>query len=1240
MNPRLLRRLLLTLAVLASVVLLTLATLSALVSTVAGSRWVVARAWALAGDETLDIRIERSEGTLLRGMRAQNLSLSFAGNAVSLANVEARWNPFSLLSGTFVLEQLHLRGLQLDWNSDPNAQSAPLTQNPLDALLPLPIALDLRSFTLEESTLRLDGSPLQIERIAFAARLDGNALSVTDLDLQATPLQLGGSLNADLEGAITLRSALDWHSTMPLIEGLPAPAGSLSLNGDINTLLISHQLHAPLRIDTQGSVILNLLRGSTDQRIALTHTLDNQSLAGLTQLPLSQPPTGLPKTPAGINALQIREAEISTNGGLNALQISGLAALIALDADGNQAISDLVLRWNAVLSGSTLQLDQLSASTASGSLSTTGELHWADGFGAALTYSLREQDASRYAALLPTGVLPGSLASTGSVTLSMRDEAIAGELVIDSLEGSLNDYPLSGRGAITFSGSEFSLNALQLRSGPNNLQIDGAWADTLDLRWTLEAPELAALSPLLEGSMQATGEIGGTVEAPQLSFSTQGRDLRVGDTLIGSVLGEARYENGANTVRLEASNIRAGGLTVSTFSLQGNGQPEAHRLTLALDSPDVRVSAALNGSLSGLVAGEALRWEGVLNSGSVNSELGLWRLAQPAPLAYSPPAFAVGAHCWEQADSTLCMDASAAPSGVLQANATLRGYALAHFNANPDVAAPRLLPTLPEGTVVTGRLNASVQANGIINANPEDLQLTLALSLDEGSVSLVPSATADGEADIQDSGTPTILRRFDLRNAYLNGQRQDNAWALESVLEFAQPVGSAGGGLLGTARSRLAIAPSGVLDGQVALQFDELQWIEAIVPALQQVQGSLSGLAIVTGTLATPHVGGNLTLLGGALNVPALGLQLQDLSANLLSDNSDRLAIQGEATSGSGTLRFFSEIENPLNESRQLRATLQGEDFTLAERPELRMAITPDLTVTANAQGVDIIGTLALPLLDVRITSLPESAVDVSADTVLVVQPTDGPDVHNAAEANLGPLDALPLTAQISVLLGEDVHFAGWGLDTDLSGALEITQRATGAPLTYGELTVTQGSYQTYGRTLNIEHGKLLFFGSYDNPALDIRATREAEDVKVGVQMNGTLRNIRSQLFSTPTLPDGDIIAVMLTGRPLAEMGAQDSNALVGAITTLGINQGQSLTNQVRNQLGLDTLAITSTGDVANSSLTLGKYLTPRIFIQYGIGLFETESTLAVNYTLSERVKLEAKSGSTQSLDITYTVER
>ena len=320
--------------------------------------------------------------------------------------------------------------------------------------------------------------------------------------------------------------------------------------------------------------------------------------------------------------------------------------------------------------------------------------------------------------------------------------------------------------------------------------------------------------------------------------------------------------------------------------------------------------------------------------------------------------------------------------------------------------------------------------------------------------------------------------------------------------------------------------------------------------------------------------------------------------------------------------------------------TLQGENVDLIRRPELNLAISPNLTITASSSGVDITGLLRIPLLDAQITALPASAMNVSSDTVLVGQPDESPAIHNAAQANRGILDDVPLTAQLRVELGDDVHFRGFGLNSQLSGALDITQRATGAPLTYGELTVVEGSYETYGRTLTIEHGKLLFFGSYDNPALDIRAVRRTENVTVGVQMNGTLRNIRSQLFSTPTLPDGDIIAVLLTDRPFAEIGTQDSNALIGAITNLGINQGQSLTNQIRNQLGLDTLAITSTGDTTNSSLTLGKYLTPRLFIRYGVGLFDTESTLSIDYTLSERVKLEAKSGTTQSVDIKYTVDR
>ena len=1224
MSP-LLRRLLLGIALLIGAVLLSLGTLAALVSTSSGSRWAVARVWALAGDAALQVDIDSSSGTLLRGMQVRGLRLSMAGNPVRIDRLEARWNPFSLLGGTFVLDSLQVQGLQVQYSSAAGADTAPLGADPFAALLPLPLGVDLRSLILEQTSITLDGQPnIEIPRLALAASLAGSVLQMRELTLDASPLQVQGFVQADLQGGISLRGTLDWQLAAVLPYDLASPAGRLTLSGTLDTLGLTHVLHSPVQIDTQGSVVLNLLQGTGGQRLDLTHSVGSQSLAAL--------------LPANGFSLQLREALINTTGWLDALALDGQGTVQVLNAQGSALFSDLVLRANAVLEGSSMQLEQLSVSTDSGSLSTSGELRWGTGLEAAVTYSLSETDAGRYAALLPAGVLPGPLSSTGSLNVSVVDTVTDARLVIDTLEGRLNDYPLSGSGALSYADNRLAFNALYLRSGNNTLQLDGDWAETLSLRIALEAPDLGTLSPLLSGSFGASAEIAGTAAAPQLTLRSTGTNLRVGQMQIASLQGQARYENGVNTLELRAQTLQAGALQARSVVLQGEGQAAAHRLSLQLDSQELQADIALTGALAGLTAGETLTWQGAVARGRLDSELGLWQLSQPATMSWSDGQGSLGAHCWAQGDSTLCLDATSDAAGALQASASLSGFNLERFNAQPDILSSRWLPALPAGYQVQGFLNATVQATGAAGDSLQDLQLDFGLAIEGGSLELLP--VTPGSEGAFEEGAPAILRRLALRTATLDGSRTASAWDLQSTLEFTQPASSLGAGLQGTARTRARLSPSGALEGQVALQFDALQWLETLVPALHQVEGRLTGLAILGGTLQEPHLGATLNLLDGALQVPALGLQLHSLTASLLSDNSDRMAIQGEASSGTGTLQFFSAIDAPFSNARRLRLTLQGEDFTLVQRPELQMAITPDLVVSASATGVDITGTLALPLLDARITSLPESAIDVSADTVLVTQSTEGPLVRNAAETSLGPLDGLPLTAQISLQLGEAVHFAGWGLDTDLSGSLEITQRATGAPLTYGELTVTQGSYQTYGRTLNIEHGKLLFFGSYDNPALDIRATRETEDVKVGVQMNGTLRNIRSQLFSTPTLPDGDIIAVMLTGRPLAEVGDQDSSALVGAITTLGINQGQNLTNQIRNQLGLDTLAITSTGDVANSSLTLGKYLTPRIFIQYGIGLFETESTLAVDYTLSERVKLEAKSGSTQSLDITYTVER
>ena len=60
----------------------------------------------------------------------------------------------------------------------------------------------------------------------------------------------------------------------------------------------------------------------------------------------------------------------------------------------------------------------------------------------------------------------------------------------------------------------------------------------------------------------------------------------------------------------------------------------------------------------------------------------------------------------------------------------------------------------------------------------------------------------------------------------------------------------------------------------------------------------------------------------------------------------------------------------------------------------------------------------------------------------------------------------------------------------------------------------------------------------------------------------------------------------------------------------------------------------------AGASYTLGKYLTPDLYVSYGIGLFDAINTFNMRYSITDKLSVEAASGSGSSADIIYTIER
>jgi translocation and assembly module TamB len=253
----------------------------------------------------------------------------------------------------------------------------------------------------------------------------------------------------------------------------------------------------------------------------------------------------------------------------------------------------------------------------------------------------------------------------------------------------------------------------------------------------------------------------------------------------------------------------------------------------------------------------------------------------------------------------------------------------------------------------------------------------------------------------------------------------------------------------------------------------------------------------------------------------------------------------------------------------------------------------------------------------------PQSSVQPSSDTIVHREQADEPERRRRIDIDV-------LTS-----LGDDIQFAGFGLNAGLNGSV-LLRGGTHAPYTgQGKLSLVDGRYKAFGQELVIERGDLVFTGPIEEPILDVLAVRNLRDVRTGIQISGTPSRLSSEIFSDPVMSDAEALAYLLTGRPLADATSTgEEQALDQAAFALGLSGAGLIAAQVRSQLGLETLTIEGLGD--ESRLIAGKRLGDRLLVEYGYGLVDKLGTLLLRYQLNERLVLESRTGTVSNFDIVY----
>ena len=164
--------------------------------------------------------------------------------------------------------------------------------------------------------------------------------------------------------------------------------------------------------------------------------------------------------------------------------------------------------------------------------------------------------------------------------------------------------------------------------------------------------------------------------------------------------------------------------------------------------------------------------------------------------------------------------------------------------------------------------------------------------------------------------------------------------------------------------------------------------------------------------------------------------------------------------------------------------------------------------------------------------------------------------------------------------------------------------------------------------------------GPLTNPGLDIRAVRQVGEVTAGLKLGGTLRSPTAELFSIPAMGQTDALSYLMLGRPLEQTSSgEDGELMTRAALALGLAGGDRLARSLGDRFGLDEMRIETAEGGDQASLMMGRYLSPRLYIGYGIGLLENVNVFKVRYRLSDQWHLEGESGEHHGADLLYTID-
>lgn len=1086
----------------------------------------------------------------------------------------------------------------IDWAKLKQQLSKPLLTK-LDPIK-LPFDLDIADFQakdirIEQKVKNAEGnwgkpvSLVNVSKLVLKGQSDSEKIQLSTFEIQSDKGNVSGKGEVMLSGNYPLN--LQLKGSHPEFSELKIPAS-----------------HADVVIKGElfGKTALNM-KSSGAAKFDLNGTVQLSEAKTPFNLNLKSDLLRYPFMPEnGVEPLQLKAVDIALSGDLLNYRLNG-----SLQSSGMKLPSgSLQVKGKGELTQ--FELDELVLNALDGKANLSGSVDWANGVEWDSAVKLNSVNTKT---LLPewAAVLSGELHSKGFAARGQNGKEWQVAVNKMDINGTLFDKKLRLTGDLTADTQTLlNVQGANLIYGENVIGLKGVLGEKSDFNADIQAPNLKGLVPNLSAGIRGKVKMQGKLTEPSLDLDLTANNVAYQQIKLQGLTAKGKITTEREIVadlNLGLNQFSSGDIRVESANLSVQGTERNHTLKLTSKGDPIGGNLQISGKFDRLQQ----VWQGQLSNVSVQSAFGAIQNDKTVNVSYTHKQIkaTLSPHCWRHSKLNLCFPQQ--------------------FQAGEEGKVPFEIKQFDLATVQE-YLDSTTQLSGVVNA--------------KGDAAWFKNRAPQVNVELLSNGIK-VNQKMDGRTFPLSfSPVKITAAMADNALKVNADVKVENNGRLTSDITLKDLAGKRALSGNIHIDKLNLSLIKPLLSGGESVDGDINARLTVGGTVTSPLLYGNLNLTG--LKATSNAMPFDVIGGGLtMQFNGASSTLKGNIRTKESDLNLTGDANWQRLDAWHTRIQANANKFRVDVPGIAKVDVSPNIEVKATPRELILGGNIDIPWARIEVQELPESAVSVSGDEVIM----DGSAKHKKA---LPPIlssknapqngQGIAIKGDVSINIGNDVRIEAYGLKSELQGLIKVRQGNKGLGL-YGQVNLKNGTFASFGQDLLIRKGVISFTGLPSQPTLDIEAIRnpeamETQNVTAGVKVTGLADNLDVKVFSSPAMSQDQALSYILTGRGLESSGdAASSNSVAAALIGMSLSKGSKTVGKVGSAFGISDLNVSTAGIGDNTKVVVSGSLTPKFKVKYGVGIFAPLTELTLRYRLAPSLYLQWVSSINQAVDLLYRFE-